>query len=441
MEAGRIRFNAGNTLVADYFLTDHLGNIRVVVSDDASLPDKVLEENHYYPFGLHMKGMGYQQNIAGVTPNKYKFNAGSELNTDFDIQIYETAFRGLDPQIGRFWQVDPMAGLYLVNSPFHYALNNPIANNDPTGAVTRNDIYGYIGDLYGSGHGGSWEKGKGFSFWGADDPMAWYTGASIIQEFGLYGQLGITDSWEGSRNSFYRSGGRRGSDFLFEGTTTVGEISKPVLVKGKIKNNTWQTNEIIYPDDWGGSSKWLGPENSLGMLKAQAYFEQNAIHNGLEAAQAKAKAEGLDPYHLTKFSDAAQAAIGFRQMSYGAVAILASPFMMEAGVAALPSLSNGIVNAATQIGGAIQNAGISTHFYINSGINSAKDALVYTYLRTLSIQNFAKIVAAQKILMNSIDLKQGDVYAAWSVLGNISGAFVPPLKPRGIPNANTVGLK
>lgn len=135
MSGGRIRFNASSALVADYFLSDHLGNTRMVVTDDAGVANKVLEENHYYPFGLNMAGMGAKQTISGVADNKYKFNAATELNSNFDVNLYETAFRGLDPQLGRFWQVDPIAGIADAFSTFAFANNNPVLLNDPFGLV------------------------------------------------------------------------------------------------------------------------------------------------------------------------------------------------------------------------------------------------------------------------------------------------------------------
>ena len=48
----------------------------------------ILEETHYYPFGLTMAGISSK--AAGKLENRRKFNDGTELNTDFDINLYET---------------------------------------------------------------------------------------------------------------------------------------------------------------------------------------------------------------------------------------------------------------------------------------------------------------------------------------------------------------
>jgi RHS repeat-associated protein len=104
---------------------------------------QILEETHYYPFGLAMAGISSK--AAGNIENKRKWDAASELNTDFDINLYETFYRSLDPQIGRFWQIDPKPNEVL--SPYSSMGNNPILINDPLGDTTY--YYDEDGQYYG----------------------------------------------------------------------------------------------------------------------------------------------------------------------------------------------------------------------------------------------------------------------------------------------------
>ena len=69
------------------------------------LPNMPFEQNHYYPFGLTMAGIS-SKSLSNTPLNRYKFNNGTEINEKFDINLYETIFRTLDPQLGKFWQID-----------------------------------------------------------------------------------------------------------------------------------------------------------------------------------------------------------------------------------------------------------------------------------------------------------------------------------------------
>ncbi|MBO9595698.1 MAG: hypothetical protein J7599_22540, partial [Niabella sp.] len=137
MEEGRFRPN-GTAFTADYFLKDHLGNVRSMINENKTL----LEETHYYPFGLTMKNIGYQN--AGTVENKYKFN-GIEQTKELGLNQYDAFYRNLDPQIGRFWQPDPKVVQF--ESQYVAMSNNPILNTDFLGDTTV--YYGMNGEEIG----------------------------------------------------------------------------------------------------------------------------------------------------------------------------------------------------------------------------------------------------------------------------------------------------
>ena len=79
-----------------------------------------------------MEGISSKALEFGDPNNKFKFN-GIELNNDFDIAMYDAFYRNLDPQIGRFWQIDPEIEAQESFSPYESMGNNPISNVDPLG--------------------------------------------------------------------------------------------------------------------------------------------------------------------------------------------------------------------------------------------------------------------------------------------------------------------
>lgn len=113
---------------------------------------KILDESHYYPFGLRHEvyvtgskrqhGFGNDGGGGDIddvelinvlrTDYQYKYN-GKELQDELGLSWYDYGARNYDPALGRWMNVDPLAEEYSNLSIYNYVNNNPIRFVDPTG--------------------------------------------------------------------------------------------------------------------------------------------------------------------------------------------------------------------------------------------------------------------------------------------------------------------
>lgn len=110
------------------------------------------------PFGLQMLAHGEslrrpgRSNNVAFSGNQYKFGS-KELDDENNLNYYHFEARGYDPEIGRWFVIDPLHNLYPSQSSYTYVLNNPINNFDYDGRQVGS-IAATVGEVAGAGLSG-----------------------------------------------------------------------------------------------------------------------------------------------------------------------------------------------------------------------------------------------------------------------------------------------
>jgi RHS repeat-associated protein len=109
-----------------YELTDHLGNVRVVLSDYKKAESIILSATDYYPFGMVAR--------TYTSPEEYRYGFNGQEKDDETFKgAYDFGARILDVRLGRWLAVDPLYMKYPWSSSYTFVLNTPIQAFDPDG--------------------------------------------------------------------------------------------------------------------------------------------------------------------------------------------------------------------------------------------------------------------------------------------------------------------
>lgn len=152
----QVQGNAGTliNLVANKYVIKKTGFLYIYTSNESNtdvffdnlivthFSGPLLEETHYYPFGLTMAGISSRA-LKGrrYVENPHKFN-GKEIQTgEFSdgtgLDQYDFGVRMYDHQIGRWGSQDKFTEVYNALTPYHYAGNNPVKNIDEAGKILK----------------------------------------------------------------------------------------------------------------------------------------------------------------------------------------------------------------------------------------------------------------------------------------------------------------
>ena len=260
---GRIVGTVDDETEVRYFVTDHLGSVRVVATDQ----NNVLERNDYYPFGKR-----WDSASLPISDNRDRFN-GKEDQAFAGLPFSDYGARMYDRERGRWLSQDP---LQQYHSPYVFCGNNPIRLVDLDGMEARDSTSVMIPpvSVYPSEDGGS---NSNFDYWGAAYDLlipgyAMWMEADTYRINGEYGHAAaryLLSTFEAGL-FFFTAGqsnnlriGMQGSRIAANSTKLLG---RPIIIPAKNLRWNFEKHVIQIPKYRNKSRFFVTTEKELEQL-------------------------------------------------------------------------------------------------------------------------------------------------------------------------------
>lgn len=242
---------------------------------------RILEENHYYAYGLKIAALSSR--AFGGAPNAYQYQ-GDYSEFDDDLGWNDFQLRSYDPQLGRFLQWDP----YDQFSSGYVGMGaDPVNMVDEDGGWSAGATGALIGGVVGGVAGGLIANNNGGGFWGT---LAGAVGGAVV----------------GSSLGFAIGESLFGGE-CFNLWTNIKAFYSGLL--GKSGNVTsgrlFKGHSALIPDVWGAVGNFFGGLSlpSLGSLRIGLSLWEDFSKDIKPFDQLVKTIQAINPYTLMPNND------------------------------------------------------------------------------------------------------------------------------------------
>ena len=302
---GDDKMNAIQNLATDKLVMREARFLEIFVNNESQTPvyyddfmvthsggsGAVMEVNAYYPFGMLIPGLS-----ISAWPDKKNYYRWStkEIQEELGLNWYDHGARMYDPEVGRWWVIDPLAEKYYYISPYAYALNNPINAIDPDGRAVwfLPLIKGAAGAIADAGAQVTVSMANGKNFREAMSNIDYTSvGTSFVTSAVL--APGMSTTAKVATTSFIAAdamidvSSSRGIETTFTGeksvTTAVVDALTSVIPGKTVNGTTSNFNKAISGDLSSSTSAILTNETKSTMKQVQSTVNSTGFQTGANA--------------------------------------------------------------------------------------------------------------------------------------------------------------